>query len=59
MVVIFDPIFFTPFGERHYEWSAYPALAGLPELPPPGWRLLFIEERPLQEAWPVYVYYIE
>lgn len=58
-VVIFDPMFFTPYGEYHLDRSEFPALRDLPEQIPPGWRLLFVQERVCVDGWSAYVYLVE
>jgi hypothetical protein len=58
-VVIYDPSFFTPAGERQLNPEDYPALVELPDNPPDNWHLLFTDEQiELFGGQPVYVYQI-
>ena len=58
-IVIYDPIFFTPYGEYELNRLDYPALQSLPEQPPSNWQLLFIVDRPTNANFPVYVYLVK
>lgn len=58
-IVIYDPIFFTPYGEYELDRLDYPALQSLPEELPGNWQLLFIVNRPTNANFPVYVYLVK
>jgi hypothetical protein len=58
-IVIYDPLFFTPYAENRLAIEDYPALQTLPEQPPDNWELLFTAERLPQPDYPVYVYRVK
>jgi hypothetical protein len=54
-VIIYDPIFFSPYGEYQLDKSDYPALKDIRA----NWRLLFMIDRPTAEKYPVSVFRVD
>jgi hypothetical protein len=58
-IVIYDSLYFTPYGEIHLDSSSFPALQMLPERTPDNWQQLFVINRDRFPDFPVYVYLVE